>query len=439
VPLIRERATAQERAVTRWALFIFLIGLTTALLWTFIVLPWFAPIARDLDVNGLGGIGVRLANGEGFSLGHGPSVRRAPIYPLLVAGVVWVFGFDPAHPQRSYLPVFILQCLFAALTCVATFFVANRLFGLRAGALAGLMCAVWPQCLRYLGSIEPEALMTLWTALLALAAVRLYQQPDYRNAALLGLITGLYTLTKSISLFFPLAMAAILAVRALRLRQPIAWGPMAASIGVLALVCLPWIVRNHIVSQGRFHNISSNAPGEFLRGYVNAQPKYSLLRREFRGNWDVEANLYEDALLRQQGYYFDMFRVSHVDNEILKDRVGMQIIREKLSKDPLGFAQKFLIQCFTFWYLVETPSKSILVGALALVAWLLAGAGIVRARREGVDVAPIMATVLYFNVVYAVFLAFARYSMPVFPALLVLSAQGLSVTLTTLLRRRAEA
>jgi 4-amino-4-deoxy-L-arabinose transferase-like glycosyltransferase len=430
VPQIR------EHAVIRAALWIFLVGLTTALLWTFIALPRFAPIARDLDVNGLGSIGVRLARGEGFSLGYGPSVRRAPIYPLLVAGVVRVFGFDPAHPERSYLPLFLIQCLFAALTCVAALFLANRLFGLRAGIYAGLMCAVWPQCLRYLGSVEPEALMTLWTALLALAAVRFYQQPDFRNAALAGLVAGLYTLTKSTSLFFPLMLTAMVIFRGLRLRQPIPWGPCAACVGVLALVCLPWIARNHIVSQGRFHNISSNAPGEFIRGYVVVQPRYYLLRQNFHAAWDVEANLYEDALLRKQGYYFDMFRVSHVENEILKDRLQAPLMRQMILEDPAGFLHKFAIQCLTFWYIVDSPSKSILVGAFALLAWLLAGVGIWRARRAGTDVAPVIATVLYFNVVYAAFLAFARYSMPVFPALLALSAQGLSVILTTLTRRR---
>ncbi len=428
---------SRSRAAIPPALLIFLFGLTTALLWTFIALPRFAPIERNLDVNGLGGIGINLVRGEGFSLGYGPTIRRAPIYPLLVAGVFRIFGYDDTHPERSYLPVFIVQCLFAGLTCVAAFCLGSRLFGLRVGILAGLLCAIWPQCLRYLGSVEPEALMTLWTILMALTATRFYQEPNYRNAALAGLVTGCAALTKAIPLFFPLALAIIVSMRCLRLRQPIPWGPMAASLSVLALVCLPWIIRNHLVSEGRFHSISSNVTGEFIRGYVNAQPQYYLLRKEFRGNWDVEANLYEDALLRRHSLYFDMFRVSNVDNEILKDQVGMRIIREELSENPLGFARKFIIQCFTFWYVVETPTKSKLVGALALLALLLAGIGVCKARKEGVDVAPVVATVLYFNVTYAVILAFARYSMPVFPALLVLSAQGLSVILTTLFRRRS--
>jgi hypothetical protein len=34
--------------------------------------------------------------------------------------------------------------------------------------------------------------------------------------------------------------------------------------------------------------------------------------------------------------------------------------------------------------------------------------------------------VLYFNAIYAVFLAFARYSMPLFPTLTILAAGGLA-------------
>lgn len=56
--------------------------------------------------------------------------------------------------------------------------------------------------------------------------------------------------------------------------------------------------------------------------------------------------------------------------------------------------------------------------SFALFGWLRA-----RAAHPGVFV--IVCTILYFNIIYAVFLSFARYSMPLYPILLILTAYGI--------------
>ena len=65
--------------------------------------------------------------------------------------------------------------------------------------------------------------------------------------------------------------------------------------------------------------------------------------------------------------------------------------------------------------------------ALAFFGWL-------RARRQRIDTTPVISVVLYFNLMYAAILAFARYSMPVFPTLLVLAAFGVAQLLPQRLR-----
>jgi hypothetical protein len=73
---------------------------------------------------------------------------------------------------------------------------------------------------------------------------------------------------------------------------------------------------------------------------------------------------------------------------------------------------------------VETRTKSLFVGAIAAGMLALAAIGSWRAKREGLLVWPVIAVILYSNAIYAVFLAFARYSMPLYPTLSVLSAAG---------------
>lgn len=409
----------------RRASLVALWGFAVALLWTFVVFPRFSAIEPLFDVNAFGRIGESIHSGEGFSRGYGPTLRRAPLYPYLVAGVLGLGGFDPAHRQQSYVPLLVLQCAFAGIWCAISLLIADTLFGPRAGLAAGLLCSVYPQCLRYLGAVEVEATMTLLITLMTWTSLRLVRRPSACAAAAGGLVTGLAVLAKPLPLLYPLVVAWLLWTRARRRRERYPAAALAIYVVVMAIVVAPWVVRNHLVTHGRYLGISANASGEFLRGYVTAWPEFWLLRRPFRGNWDVAANRFEAALLRRHGLDYDTFRKESVGNSLLKDRVENRIAARMVIGRPLVFARKVAIQALTFWYLVETPAKSLAVGLLALLALGLAARGASLAWRNGVSVAPLVATVLYFNVLYAVVLAFARYSMPVFPSLLALSAGGL--------------
>jgi 4-amino-4-deoxy-L-arabinose transferase-like glycosyltransferase len=415
------------------AALVFIVGLVVALLWTFVVFPRFSPINQVFDLNKIGSIGERIYLGQGFSLGDGPTMRRAPVYPYFIAGVFTVFGLDPVHPEKSYIPVLIIQCWMAGLTCVGVYFLALRVWKTPKIAMtAGFMAAIWPQCIRYVGAIDVECVMTMLITWMALSAARLYQSPTVLNGVLMGLVLGIATLVKPMPMLFPAVVALLLLIRARREKTRFAWAPMAATVGVMVVLCLPWIMRNHSVSGGRFKGISTNAAGEFIRGYVNAQPKFAFLKERFEGNWDWQANLYEDELLKQHGSSFFLYENGErkgmpwtIDVELTKDTLEGKIAKEMVLSNPLGFLRKFVIQCFTFWYLVETPGKSLLVGSFALVALFLTGVAWRKAGDERQDMLPVIFTVLYFNFLYAAFLAFARYSMPIYPTLIVLSAGGL--------------
>jgi hypothetical protein len=185
-----------------------------------------------------------------------------------------------------------------------------------------------------------------------------------------------------------------------------------------------------------------------LRGYVNAQPKYYLLRQDFGGTsaqeekWDPEANDFEEGLLATHGVpFYHCGWDSHGNQackpplprdvtaamiEVRKDEIEAAEAKQRVLHNPLGFLGKFAVQLGTFWYVVETRKKSLFVGAIALCMLLLAALGVRSAQSRGERVWPVIAVVAYMNAIYAAFLAFARYSMPVFPTLTVLSAGGLA-------------
>src|SRR5262249_7678634 len=143
----------------------------------------------------------------------------------------------------------------------------------------------------------------------AFTGVALVRSPTARNAAAFGVVAALATLSKPIVLLLPFVFLPLagLSWRRHQVTAPQALRAIAVCLACFIVPLVPWCIRNYVVTDGRFSSVSSNGPGEFLRGYINAQPKYYLLRQDFGGNdptttkWDPEANAFEDAILKQHG------------------------------------------------------------------------------------------------------------------------------------------
>src|SRR3712207_3480223 len=91
--------------------------------------------------------GYEWANGLGFNL----PLRRTPLYPLFVGGVVWAFGED----LRGLA---LAQHMLGLVTVAATYWLGKALFGRLAGALAGLLVALAAPLLIYEHYILAEPL-----------------------------------------------------------------------------------------------------------------------------------------------------------------------------------------------------------------------------------------------------------------------------------------
>jgi 4-amino-4-deoxy-L-arabinose transferase-like glycosyltransferase len=451
-PGIKERLVVKRAGLsTRWtAAAVFVYGTLVAAAFAFLVYQRQGVIDPAVDLNGFGGIARNLANGDGFSGGNGPTIRRAPLYPLLGGALLAMFSVDTPGMTDAvyYRPIIIANCVILGLTCLAVWMLARRLFDAGTAIVGAVICPLIPQSLRYVGMTEVETLMGLCIALLALSSHALAERPAASTGAGLGVSAALATLAKPIALLYP-AVFLPLAFWQWRLRR-VPYGSAAAAtlsaVACFVVLLAPWMIRNHVVTNGQFKGISGNAPGEFLRGYINAQSKYFLLRQDFGGSgpgekWDPEANAWEGAFLASHGLPFYQY-TRHADRsltmvptpppgytsalfEVEKDRIEGAEMKRRLLHEPAGFLRKFAIQTATFWYIVETRSRSLLVGGIALGVLLLSALGARRAYVQGAIIWPILLVVVYFNAMYAAFLAMARYSMPLFPTLSVAAAGGI--------------
>ena len=435
---------------------VFLYGSLVASLIAFVLYRRQGLVEGTIDLNGFGAIARNIANGEGFTLGHGPTTRRGPLYPYLGGLLLKVFGSNaPGLPDSVYYrPLLLANCVFMGLTCVVVWRLADELFGRRIAWVAAALCPLVPQSVRYIGMTEVETFMGLCTVLLAYTGVLLVRRPTLASGVAFGVTAAAATLAKPVVLIYPFVFVA-LSLWQWRKRAALDRSAVVAAVAALAcfgVLLVPWTLRNMAVTGGQFKGISSNGPGEFLRGYINAQPKYFLLRQDFGGSgtgekWDPEANTFEENLLKPYGVPFfrssgnvggksTIFPAPPPDKtsamlELEKDRIEGAEMKRRIIHEPGAFIYKFCAQFASFWYVVETRTKSLLVGTLALGVLVFAGLGAWRARTSLTPVWPVLVVVLYFNAIYAVFLAFARYSMPLFPTLTVLAAAGL----VTLLER----
>lgn len=406
-----------------WGWIVFGVAVATGLLMAFVVFRIQSLVDSDGDPYYFGEMGRSLAEGHGFA-GYGTLLgRRVPLYPFAIGGVYWAFG------EHTNL-IFLLHVLYFAGSCTLAFDIGRRLFNHRTGVIAGLMCALHPVLLRYLPSLHLETQLTFLMTLLLWLMVRFYQRPTWQRGAVIGVVAGAASLTKAVALGYPFlfVVGMVLVCVAARRRgeaRPTPWKPLLAILVALGLTIAPWTIRNYRVS-GHFVLLTSGTSDAFLRGFIFTETDYVTLRKPPYTDAENASNAYFTALARAAGTVWER-------DDYETDQILNQEAKRRLLHEPGAVARKFTVGLVAFWYELTSFKNSMLALVLAIGAWALAIVGWRRAHRERRPSWLLLLPVLYFNLSLAFLLALGRYSVPILPALLVLSAFGVD----TLLDRRA--
>jgi 4-amino-4-deoxy-L-arabinose transferase-like glycosyltransferase len=379
------------------------------------------------DPYSFGEMGRSIADGNGFE-GFGNLIqRRAPLYPIMLGGVYFVFG----EQDRIAL---LAHCVLFAATAVLAFDLGRRLYNQRTGVIAGLFCAFHPLLLRYVPSLHLETLLTFLVTLLVWTSVRFYFDRTVLNGVLVGVVAGLGALTKAVVLPYPVVfvVAMLLVIRAARRRGEavaVPWGSFVAIGLAMMVVVAPWTIRNYGTT-GHFVPVSSGTSDAFLRGTIFSRTEFVTLQEPPYTVAEIESNEYFQRLAREAGTEWE--RDDYETDQILNEE-AKRVLRE----EPGTVVRKSFVGLFAFWYQLTSLKNSLLVLACAIGAWTLAIIGWRRARREGLMVWPLLLPVFYLNIVLALLLALGRYSAPILPALLVVSAFGADTLLDRWRARRA--
>ncbi len=182
--------------------------------------------------------GWDLAQGLGFA----PILKRPPLYPAFVGGVIALFGEEPRV-------LILVQHVLGAATAVGASALGRGLYGRAAGLVAGVLTAASGPLIiteQYIMSETLFAALLMSTLLGFMSGLR---RPSFGRFALVGVLVGLAALTRPIGQVVALLLVAALPLLLAQPRWALRYG--AVMLGCYAAIVLPWMTRNQLV-QGTF-------------------------------------------------------------------------------------------------------------------------------------------------------------------------------------------
>jgi 4-amino-4-deoxy-L-arabinose transferase-like glycosyltransferase len=334
-----------------------------------------------------------------------------PGYPLFLALLYAVFG-------RSWVIVRVAQAIVGAATCVLLRQLGARLFSARAGALSGLILALYPGHAYMSWRLMGE---TVYSALLLCAillAVDLLADPRPLPSVLLGVTLGAAQLVKSnLFAFAPLLMAWFALAAASTRRERLRCLSLMAGAAVVVMAMVP--IANSLSAGGRAAALPGNA-GRTLWWSNNPAADGYWIR--------AEATPQGQAFIAAHGL---TERLASAD-EFHKDRICLRLALLWASENP----GDFLVLCtrklrnafglFPRALSLEESRLALLSQALsyALVA-PFAAVGLLAAGARLRAAAPAYLALLSFVLMVLVFYGTPRFTLIVMPILILFAAPTL--------------
>jgi len=357
----------------------------------------------------MGRIARSIATGHGFGsptdLDTGPSAWAPPVYPYILAGVFKLFG---VYSAASAFVILAFNSLFAALTCLTIYGIAQRIYGSGVALAAAWTWAVFPYVIYWPVRVVWETSFTTFLLSLALLlTLRMADRPSSnRSWILFGTLWGLIVLTNTALVsMLPFCVLWILHRRGLARQQVL--GAVLCVFTAVAIVS-PWIVRNYVVF-GKFIFVRDNLPLELHT--ANTDGSSGLWdRNEHPGN--------DDASMRE---FQRLGEIRFMDEK-------REEFQEFVRNHPGEFVWFTVKRAFYFW--AAPPSLTITSNGYDLgfarhtgflLGAVLAFAGLWLTIRNRIWGAFLLACfLLIYPLPYYMVQPFPRYKAPIEPEMILL-------------------
>lgn len=365
---------------------------------------------------------LRIAGGEWIGT---DIFYQAPLYPYFLAALYAIVG-DGAFWVR------FIQAVIGAASCTLLAAAGIALFG-RAGAIAGVLLAIYPAAIFQDGLLDKSALVSFFTTalLFVLAARRL----TYRAFAA-GIILGLLSLTRENALVLaaPIVAWLVLAERVRHASDPASLqrAPLLAAITFLAgcsLVLLPVGARNYAVGGEFLLTTSQFGPNFYIGNHAGATGFYESLVPGRASAADERADaerLAEVATGRPMR-----------PSEVSSYWTGRALDFIRTSPGAwLGLLARKMLLTFNAGEIADTESQQVfaewssLLRALALfnfgIVFCAAAISAILTISDWRRLWWLYAIAFTYTLSIAAFYLFARYRFPLVPVLLLIAAGGVA-------------
>ncbi|MEO8168052.1 MAG: glycosyltransferase family 39 protein [bacterium] len=398
------------------AIRISVLGFIASCCFSYFILPILVESQNiNTDPDRFGQLAASIAQGNGFVYEKGgpPVLERTPLYAFIVAGLFKVVG------GFSLSAVQLLQALFHAASAFIIYLIGARLYSKRTGVVAQFLFALNPIVIWYTARIWLETTEVLVLLLIAFMMIQLLEVPSMKGAFAVGLLIGIGCLTKSTLLLFPFVVLGLLLYRF----KSIAIKQGVVVIAATFILIVPWTWRNYQVT-------SSFLP-------VNTSLGFNLIQGDVIGeHWPSSDMTTIDSWIEGKGRVDSVLSSSGVAWESIEgDRTLTTFAVGNYLRHPLHMVHRVIVNLTTFWYLSESPAKSLLFGLLQVSLLVLSILSYfkmsVPARKSTM---PLIIICVYLFFVSGLVVGWGRYSMPLIPFLLLIA----SPLLHTILFRRHE-
>lgn len=375
-------------------------------MFSFLIFPHLQnPFNLNPDPDRNGELGENISKGIGYVYNGEttPAIDRGPVYPYLLAGIFSLSGGFSLHAVQ------IVQALLFGLTCFVVFQIASTVSGEKTAFITALICALHPLLIWYTARIWIETTNTLLIALGTYSAILLYKKRTILRALICGCMLGLAILTKSVLLIFPLVLAIVLLWKS-RMQS---LGAVAVLLLTVVIVVAPWTYRNYKVS-GAFVPVHVSLglnliQGDALALHWTSQP-LSSLQLWFKGKERMD---------------FLLAGTSYTPTDADGDRFLTYASFQYNLTHPIFFLKRAVLNFFTFWYLGESPLKSVFLILMQIPLMILTIVASIRLWKFNELFQPVILVIAYYAILHSMIIGWARYSVPIVPLCVVLSVMFL--------------
>lgn len=412
-----------------WLAAVFLFALAVRAVFLFEVFPNASRIVPGLNTSvgmsfdGYDAIARQLLQGHGYRLAAGaaPTAARAPLYPLLLAGLYRLFG-------TGIVPVLWVHAVLGALACAFLYLAGCRMFGRTVGATAGIMLGLFPPHLWWSQYVLSETLLVTLIVATFLGVIALVQAPTAGRAAAAGALFGLTALCNAMILFLPFMLLAVTAVSR-ELRRKYLRHAAVLLLG-MSVVVLPWTGRNFI----EFHRvipINWSVGLQYMKGLIMADD-YVSRRGANLGALDDSSMVEVVRILRAHGRErgdFDTQLREMKSAQIVglaEDDLLKWLAMERVRANPLHAVRKIVLNLWLYWFLSNRLMVANQVANFGLLA--LALVGLARGAWRAFETRILVAFCLYFWLGYASVIVSARFALQIAPLLTLLAAFAVVVS-----------